>query len=176
MSCLDFFIQNIKVFRTTPSWTGVLCVTYVQTNMGTLGRYYEYFETAVSRGHHCTSQCDVVNPCCTEIHRVSYLISSNTCPLLSAPVYYQRQYYKHYSEHCALSVWPSDVHPLERNKTCGLNLMTSLTGSLGKNPHSPDCRNIASVLQIFPETRCLYIAMLQSFRHCKNQQLLVKNL
>jgi len=50
------------------------------------------------RGHHCTGESDRFNASCTEIYRISYLISSSEFPVVrNSAVRYHIQYYTEFS-------------------------------------------------------------------------------
>jgi len=80
----------------------------------------------------------LLQPCCTEINRMSYLVSSSEdAPIENSAASYYRQYYTDLSKHCAVCVFPSGGQPAETSLRCDvISLMTTLTGNPQQNTHS----------------------------------------
>ena len=86
------------------------------------------------RGRHCTGESDRFNASCIEIQKISYLIYGSVYPAArNSAVRYHIQYYTEFSEHCAVSVWPSDGHPTDTDQGCGVISLVTLTGNFPDN-------------------------------------------
>jgi hypothetical protein len=102
------------------------------------------------RWHHCTGGSDCCNPCCTEIYRISNLMSSSKdIPIWNSAAHYYRQYHTGPSQNCPVTVWPRGGHPSETDRRCGvITLVKTLTRNSPQNTHSKHRTYIASVLLV----------------------------
>ena len=103
---------------------------------------YEYFKLVLRShktigGPSCTTEREIVNPCCNAEHRKSYLnLNIEYLMVRNSSARWYRPHFTDTSEHCAFCVWPSDGHQAEIEERCDLiSLVTTLSGNPTQNSH-----------------------------------------